>query len=130
MNFDRVVLDTNIYISTRRVFIADIFFKYGKTIYSCQQQIDEYLDVVKRKKISEKYIIKPDTQIFYDVTILTEIDERYDKGPMEDRYLIDLCYTIKADYLVTLDHGLLELKHVGKIQIIDLAYFKKLLLRP
>jgi len=128
MSFHRVVLDTNVYISSKRAFIADIFFKYGKTIYSCQKQIDEYLNVVKPKKIAERYTTKPDAGIFYDVTILTEIEERYDKGPIEDRYLIDLCYTVKADYLVTMDHGLLELKHIGKIQIIDLAYFKKKIL--
>ena len=33
----------------------------------------------------------------------------------------------EANYLVTLDHGLLDLKHVGKIQIIDPIYFKKIL---
>lgn len=127
MKFDRVVLDTNIYIAYTRVFIADIFFEYGKTIYSCPQQIAEYLRVTRYKKIKEKYRIKPNTDIFYDVTIITDIDERYDKGPIEDRYLIDLCYKVKADYLVTMDHGLLALKHVGKIQIIDPIYFKSIL---
>lgn len=127
MSFDRVVLDTNIYIGFKRTFIADIFFEYGKTIYSCPQQIEEFLRVSRYKKINGRYTIKPDAQIFYDVTLIVEVDERYDKGPIEDRYLIDLCYTVKVDYLVTIDRGLLELKHIGKIQIIDPEYFMEIL---
>lgn len=111
----------------KRTFIADIFYEYGKTIYSCQQQIDEFLRVCKYKKINSVYTLKPDAQIFYDVTIITEVDERYDKGPIEDRYLIDLCYTVKANYLITMDHRLLDMKHVGKIPIIDPGYFREIL---
>ena len=64
MNFDRIVLDPNIYIAFKRTFIADIFFEHGKTIYSCHQQIAEYQRVARwlltLKHVGKIQIIDPD----------------------------------------------------------------------
>jgi hypothetical protein len=35
MKFEKIVLDTNIYIAFKRTFVADIVFEHSKTIYSC-----------------------------------------------------------------------------------------------
>ena len=73
MKFDRIVLDTNIYIAFKRTLIADIFFEHGKIIYSCPQQIQEYTRVANYKKIKDRYTVKPNTDIFYDVTMSIEV---------------------------------------------------------
>jgi putative PIN family toxin of toxin-antitoxin system len=132
MAIRHIVFDTNCWIS---YFYNDRFEKLVElktdhqiTFYTCQQQWDELLNVVSRPRFSKRFSSPfeqyPDFAKM--VSVFLEIDERFDRSAdPKDNYLIDLAYTSKADHIISSDHHLLQLKHIGKIQIISLSDFKK-----
>ena len=134
MKTDRVVLDTNIFISlilSKRLNELVEWSKDHRTIiYVCPELIDELGAVLKRQKI-KKYLTAPVSDYINFVSRLTEsviIDQRFDRAPdIKDNYLFDLAYTVKSHYLVTNDFPLLNMKQVNKIKLVSLKDWKNLI---
>jgi putative PIN family toxin of toxin-antitoxin system len=133
MKTDRVVLDTNIFVSLilskRLDELVEWHKDYNTTIFVCPELEDELTTVLKRRKIKEKLTepVAAYIRFIQTVTQSVSIDLCFDRAPdLKDNYLFDLAYTVKSHYMVTHDYPLLNMKQVNKIKIISLADWKKL----
>ncbi|HLP50553.1 MAG TPA: putative toxin-antitoxin system toxin component, PIN family [Chitinophagales bacterium] len=134
MKTDKVVLDTNIFVSliiSKNLDLLVTWYKdCGVTIYVCPELIAEVKDVLSRDRI--KVLLTEPVSAYLRfikaVTTETEIDLRFDRAPdIKDNYLFDLAYTVKSHYLVTRDKPLLNMKQVNKIKLISLSDWVKLI---
>jgi putative PIN family toxin of toxin-antitoxin system len=132
MAIKHIVFDTNTWVSyfynAQLDRLLELTFLKGLTIYTCPKQLEEITLVISRDKFAGK--LKAPLSDYTDfckrIAEVVEIDERFDRlADPKDNYLIDMAYTVKADHIVSSDVHLLELKHVGRIQIISLTDFKK-----
>lgn len=130
----RVILDTNLWIS---FLIKKDYSKINTPLFSGQvvlifseELLLEFINVTQRPKF-EKYFSRFDTLIvmtaidkyaeFVKVNTVTTIcrDEK-------DNFLLSLAIDGHADYLVSGDHDLLDLKTVGQTKIITMTEFTQL----
>jgi uncharacterized protein len=129
----KIIVDSNIWIS----------FLIGKSlkgfqyfldsqaieIITCQEQLTELWEVFKRPKI-RKYINKNEVDEFFDlldfvsvkIRISTQINLCRDA---KDNFLLSLVVDSNADFLITGDMDLLELKSIGNAKIIKYNEFEK-----
>jgi putative PIN family toxin of toxin-antitoxin system len=126
-----VVLDCNIWIilaiNAQTDFIADLSDN-GIIIASCSTLKNEITDVLNRPKLS-KYIstsqITKVVELHQVVTANYLIDKILNVvADPKDNYLFALSEKSKADYLVTGDKLLLEIKEYKKTKVITLADFR------
>ncbi len=131
---DRIVFDTNIYISfilqNRLDKLVLLIEKHQLEVFICDELLRELKSTLNKPYISTKLSAKKSDYLEV-VALITEhviIDKCYDKiiDP-DDNYLIDLAYSTKSYYLVSEDKVLLNHKQVNKIKIISMLAFKKLL---
>ena len=132
---DRVVIDTNLWIS---FLITKDFKKLDERIRTKSirvmfslELIEEFLTVVNRPKF-RKYFTKSDIEKLMDlfdvygeiVEVKSNIDLCRDK---KDDFLLALAKDAQADFLVTGDKDLLELKVFESTKIVAVTdYLKKI----
>lgn len=127
----RVILDTNIFISyliggTMTSIDNLILDRNIKLIYS-SELLKEILDVVQRPKLM-KYFSIEDVNLLLDfleqdaefVPVVSKI--KVCRDPKDD-FLLALAYDGNADYLVTGDEDLLEIKVFKKTEILTMKDF-------
>lgn len=131
----KVIIDTNLWISfllghqvqfVRRV-LTDMRFE----VYVCARLIEEIRDVTRRDKIRKHLgpndlndllaIINAFCQF---VVIESEVSPIAVRDP-KDLYLLALADTIRADYIVSGDADLTDLKQYHQTRIIKIADFKQ-----
>ena len=133
----RIILDSNIWISflighqiqTVRRILTDA----RVDVYVCDYLIAEIVDVANREKI-RKYIkdneledlLRIISSYCKNVPIKTKAGSAV-RDP-KDLYLISLAETVDADYIVSGDLDLLELKKYKNTKMIKLAEFKSIIL--
>lgn len=130
----RIVIDTNLWIS---YLITKGFKRLDKLIYSdkarlvfSQELIDEFIEVAKRPKFS-KYFHADDVRKLLElfdtygefVEIKSSINVCRDA---KDNFLLSLSFDGQANYLITGDNDLLELKNFGKTSILTITDFESL----
>jgi len=131
----RVVIDTNLWISfliTKNYSKLALLLFSGKIclIFSTELLL-EFINVVARPKFRKYFSIE-------DVDELLEIIEEYAEiinvvsaidlcRDVKDNFLLSLVVDGKADYLLTGDNDLLEIKAIGNTQIISIADFNNLI---
>ena len=127
-----IIFDTNWYVSAsinrksrRRLY--DLLVDEDLTIFYSSELLHEYKSVIFRKKF-EKYI-RPDQVSRFISLVLTRLKPVEIKTVVrlsrddKDNYLLSMSLDCNADYLVTGDPDLLELKEFGKIKILTMAEF-------
>jgi len=130
----RIVIDTNLWIS---YLITKGFKRLDKLIYSdkarlvfSQELIDEFIEVAKRSKFSKYFSSE-------DVSRLLEVFDAFGEfvivknninvcRDLKDNFLLSLSIDGQANYLITGDNDLLELKNFGKTKILTIANFELL----
>ncbi len=127
----RIILDTNIWIS---FLITKDLSKLDKTIFSgetvlifSQELLEEFVAVVSRPKF-KNLITKEDIINILEiieneaeyVEVTSQLDLCRDK---KDNFLLSLAVDSKADFLITGDEDLLELKQIDKTNIITIRDF-------
>ena len=131
----RVVIDTNIRIS----------FLIGKTLSGLSEAItndkirilfseelsDELVEVLQRPKF-EKYFSREDIaeliSLLHFRTEQIEIAEHFtDCRDPKDNFILDLCVSGNADYLITGDDDLLVLNPFRSVKIINFRLFREIL---
>ena len=133
----KIILDTNWYISAtvnknsrRKIFNLisnkDLDILYSKELFA------EYNTVIQRDKF-KKYVSQHQVDRFLILTIeeLRKIKIKRKIGisrDPKDNYLLAMALDRNADYLITGDIHLLELKAIGKTLILTLYEFEKILL--
>lgn len=130
----KIVIDTNLWIS---YLITKGFKRLDKLIYSdkarlifSQELIDEFLEVAKRPKF-RKYFSSN------DVAKLLELFDTFGElvivksnimvcRDLKDNFLLSLSVDSQADFLITGDNDLLEIKKFGKTNILTITDFELL----
>lgn len=132
MEKDIVVVDTCVWLSAVLSNKIDRFIKLSArhrvTVFTCPEMMDE----ITRNLFDSDYFlkhVKNQAGFLEEIRKLTfnqTIDKRFDRAAdAKDNFLFDLAYTVKSHYLVTSDKPLLNMKHVGEIQLIaPAAYFR------
>ncbi|MBS4001614.1 MAG: putative toxin-antitoxin system toxin component, PIN family [Desulfobulbaceae bacterium] len=130
----KVILDTNLWIS---FLISDKFQQIDKYLLNdkiklifSKELLDEFIEVALRPKFS-KYFKSQDIEALlrnFDkfgqlVKVETNVHICRDA---KDNFLLNLALDSKADYLVTGDADLLDLKTIGQTQIITMTEFVKI----
>lgn len=130
----KIVVDTNLWIS---YLITKGLKRIDKLIYSdkarlvfSHELIDEFIEVTKRPKF-RKYFSSN------DVAKLLEIFDTYGElvivksnikvcRDLKDNFLLSLSVDSQADFLITGDNDLLEIKEFGKTKIVTITDFESL----
>lgn len=128
----KIIFDTNWYISAsinrksrRRLY--DLLINEDLTVFYSSELLHEYKSVIFRKKF-EKYIRQDQVNRFIGL-ILTRLKPVEIKTIVRlsrdanDNYLLSMSLDCAADYLVTGDPDLLELKEFGKTKILTMSEF-------
>lgn len=134
INKYKIIIDTNLWvswlISDKYIKLDNIFLADKVELLYSKELIEEYIEVIHRPKI-QKYFKKSLIEIediitgilsIYacEIEIKTEIDICRDK---KDNFLLSLAIDGKADYLITGDKDLLELKNIQKTKIVTIKDF-------
>ena len=129
----RFILDTNLWINflIKKDFsiIEELLCDDRFTLLFSRELLDEFLDVVQRPKF-HKYFSASSIEIALEiivdfsefVNVTTEVELCRD---IKDNYLLALAIDGKANYLVTGDFDLLDLKMVDRTKIITISNFIK-----
>lgn len=132
---DRVIIDTNLWISfliTRDLKALDAQIKAGKikVIFSLEL-IKEFLTIANRPKFKKYFSTEDIEQLidlfeFYGELVQVQNKVELCRDPKDD-FLLSLAIESNANYLITGDQDLLDLKIIQKTKIIKIAdYLKKL----
>ncbi len=124
----KIILDTNIWISyliskNNNQWDTLIFSDKIQIIYS-EKLLNEFIEVTQRDKF-RKFISLDDLEVILnflgDFAIFVEnIEKKYTLcRDLKDNFLLDLAVTAKADFLVTGDKDLLEIKTLENVRIIS-----------
>ena len=133
----RVVIDTNVWISfligKTLAGLAEAIINESVTILFSEELIDELLEVLQRPKF-EKYFSHEDITELLSLIRITfkqvEITKHFtDCRDPKDNFLLDLCVSGNADYLITGDDDLLSLTPFHGVEIISYSIFQKVLQR-
>lgn len=137
MQSKKIIIDTNIWISfliTRDLSFLDKFIENGKLklIFS-KELYSEFLEVIERPKF-RKYFHKSDiqylTQVIDKFGILVEVTSKIEKcRDTKDDFLINLAIDSNADFLVTGDFDLLEIKQIKYTKILKIRELEEILTR-
>lgn len=131
---DRVIIDTNLWISfliTKDFKTLDNSVKTGKIkIIFSLELIEEFLSIADRPKF-KKYFSKEDNEQLIDLfEVYGEVTQVKSKVKLcrdpKDDFLLSLATDSSADYLITGDNDLLDIKRIGKTKIVTMTnYLKK-----
>jgi len=130
-----VVIDCNIWITLsingQIDFIADISDS-GIIIATCKALRNEISDVLNRPKLAKfisSDIISKVIELHDTVTVTYSLVKiKHVVADLKDNYLFALSEMSKADYLITGDKLLLEVKKYKKTKVITLASFREIAL--
>ncbi len=127
MKSKKVILDTNLWISfliTKNYSFIDRFVDNQKvTLIFSNELIQEFLTVATRPKF-QKYFTDQDIQtllrLFDNFATIIETTSNIENcRDFKDNFLLNLAIDSNADFLVTGDNDLLELKKIGKTKILS-----------
>jgi putative PIN family toxin of toxin-antitoxin system len=131
----RLTIDTNIWISfligKTLSGLSDAIISNKVTILFSVELFEELIEVLQRPKLS-KYFSHGDIEEFVSLIYsrVEWIDVKYNfdncRDP-KDNFLLDLCVSGKADYLITEDEDLLILNPFQKTEIINYRKFQDIL---
>lgn len=131
-SYKTIIIDTNLWISylisKNYVWIDNLILDRNFRLIFSQELIDEFLDVAQRLKF-RKYFSKQDLAklitLFdtygYYFKVVSNVDICRDS---KDNFLLSLAKDSKADYLLTGDSDLLDLKKFGKTKIFTATEFQ------
>jgi putative PIN family toxin of toxin-antitoxin system len=133
----KIVLDTNIWISyliskNSNQWDTLIFSDKIQIIYS-EKLLNEFIEVTQRDKF-RKFFSLEDLEVILkflgDFAIFVEsIGKKYTLcRDLKDNFLLDLAVTAEADFLVTGDKDLLEIKTLENVKILSPTDFINLIL--
>jgi hypothetical protein len=131
----RIILDTNILIS---YLISKNFMKLDKHLLDgnirllfSQESMEEFLTVIQRPRLTNyfspeniEHLLSLFSSCGESVDITSDIKLCRDA---KDNFLLNLAVDGSADYLITGDQDLLEIKKIEETQIITVSDFLKIL---
>ena len=128
---DRIIIDTNLWVSflITKDFtkLDDIIFSRQSILVFSQELLDEFLEVARRPKFRCFFSNTDIEEILETIGEYADfIDVRSEikicRDP-KDNFLLSLSVDGKADFLLTGDKDLLDLKKIGETTIITISDF-------
>ncbi len=133
MRGKRVILDTNLWISflisNNLEFLDKLIDRKKIRLIFSTELIEEFLAVAVRPKL-KKYFSERDIQYLlelfdlYGEVVNVKSDMKLCRDE-KDNFLLNLAVDSEADYLVTGDADLLEIKEIEKTKIITITVLKE-----
>jgi putative PIN family toxin of toxin-antitoxin system len=133
MKSKTIILDTNLWISfliAKDFSFLDKYIETGKVkLVFSEELIQEFLAVSSRPKF-QKYFTHKDIErllsIFDTFGVLVRVTSKLEFcRDIKDNFLLNLATDSKADYLVTGDNDLLEIKGVQKTKILTIRELRE-----
>ena len=133
----RIILDCNIWISFlighQAKSIQQILTDTRFEVYICDELLEEIHDVCSRPKIRTRISDEELDDFFHIIYAFCRMANIEQKAQSEildpkDLYLLSLAESIEADYIVSGDADLIELKQHKTTKMMSLADFKAKLL--
>jgi uncharacterized protein len=137
MRVDRFVLDNNIWISyfitNRHDQLIDIIDLYGISIFSCDELIDEFVEVLKYRHLQKYNInIPKSVRILKEVTTPFKLKypiKRYIPEDDKDDYIVALALQTNSGFITSGDTHILSRKEIlegrySKLKILSKADFE------
>jgi uncharacterized protein len=128
----KIVIDTNVwisyFISKRFVEITQLIIDSKCQIFTCEELVNEIIDVISRKKFKNQVTFPIDfyIQLHEKLTTYQKIQIQFTGSPdPKDDFLFDLVIQTNSKILVTGDKKLLGFKN-NNVETISLASFKML----
>ena len=132
----KVIIDCNVWVSFllgfQKELMCDVLRNEHIDVYVCPQLIHEIRDVANRPKIRSRIKDEDINQLFLLIktycinkTILQQAVVAV-RDP-KDLYLLSLCETIDANYMISGDNDLWELQTHKKTRIVSPAQFKMII---
>jgi len=131
-----VILDTNLWVSyliSNRLIKIDLLLEQEKArLVFSEESLKEFLEVANRPKF-RKYFLEDDIRELLDLFEyygkLVEVTSIVDvcRDP-KDNFLLALAKDSQADYLITGDKDLLELKQFERTKIVNYSEFDETVL--
>lgn len=127
-----IVIDTNIWISfligKSLVGLSDLIIHDKVILLFSFELLDEVLEVIQRPKL-QKYFAKEDADellnLIHHRAVFIEIKASTEKcRDKKDNFLLNLCLSGNADYLITGDEDLLVLEKIGDTIIANYKKFQ------
>lgn len=129
----RIIIDTNLWIS---FLITKDYSKLDEIIFSgdgillfSQELLDEFLEVARRPKFRRFFSfadIEEILETIHEYADFIKVDSKIDIcRDSKDNFLLSLSIDGTADFLLTGDKDLLELKKFGETTIITISNFLK-----
>ena len=130
----KVVFDTNVFISAFATEgVCSILLKRARLkefkLFVCPVVIEEIKNVLKQKFKAEKETIEEALEVIMETSVFVEITEEI-KGVCRDRdddLILSCSLSSGANYLISGDKDLLELKEYKGIKIISPRDFEAML---
>ncbi len=126
----KIVIDTNVwisyFISKRFLEITQLIIDSDCQVFTCEELIDEIIDVISRKKFKNQVTFPIDfyIQLHKKLTTYQKIQIQFTGSPdLKDDFLYDLAIQTNSKILVTDDKKLLAFKNIYA-EAISLASFK------
>ena len=131
MRIKRIILDTNLWISfliSKDFRDLDKLIENKKILFLFSKELlEEFISVSQRPKFHKYFSdfnIKELLRLFDEYGKMVSIKSSFNKcRDKKDNFLINLAIDGKADYLVTGDNDLLELREIGKTKIVTIKDF-------
>ena len=133
MKSKKVILDTNLWISfliKHDYSFLDKYIEKGKVkLVFSEELIQEFLTVATRPKF-QKFFTDDDIQNiiqifdYYGILIKVTSEVKICRD-FKDNFLLNLAIDSNADYLVTGDEDLLEIKNIQETKILTIRELKK-----
>lgn len=131
----RLILDTNLWISyliSNRLINLDGFLEQGKVrLLFSEELLQEFMEVARRPKFSKYFSVADISQLLdaFDyfgelVEVTSEVNICRDP---KDNFLLALAKDGQADYLITGDNDLLELKQFELTKIVAFSDIEMIL---
>ena len=128
---DKIIIDTNLWISfllSKRISGLDkLFIDKSITVLFSQELLDEFIEVSRRPKLKKYFNIIDLESLLHQINLHAEFVQVTSESSAcrdpKDNFLLSLAIDSNANYLLTGDKDLLELKKVGKTQILTLTQY-------
>lgn len=132
MKVIKAIFDTNLWISflisNKLSFIDQLLYDGKLKLIFSDELIDEFISVTKRPKFAKIFrendvasLLELFSSYGEIVQVYTKVDLCRDKN---DNFLLNLAIDSQADFLITGDHDLLDLKFVSNTKIITMNEFR------
>ncbi len=130
----KIIVDSNIWISfligKDLKGLQNLIDSNFITIITSNEQLLELSEVFRKPKIKKYFQIRQIEEFFDLLDESSEIFEIKTKTNLcrdpKDNYLVSLAIDSKADFLITGDNDLLELKLIGKTIVLNYSDFDKI----